>query len=312
MNDETFRTGTRRMSGARKCVRGTVTDRKETVIQNQWQLQISGVLLMLALGSCGTGAARPLAPSHAETGDQRLAGSERPTASAPLRSDSEQGSPIASANTLSPSAGDPSSTLAVTESEDRMEKSDLLTVVEQCSVASDQALVLALALTFSAGDPVTVKDVRTTTGGGAAKEAPALRQEALTHLRSGSLHGGVVAGLLPAVPAWAATLGRPVDDLLEACSAVGIATAFLSEFEHECGPQASRDCVARKYLQAVDLQPLRARVLRAAKDPDLDARAKLVAVNVQVACGDAPDAPTVHCRDWGADRIVFPKTKSDM
>ena len=76
-----------------------------------------------------------------------------------------------------------------------------------------------------------------------------------------------VVGLLPARPAWASEFGLSRDALLDACSNIQIATAKLSEFDHECRrrghPQslARRACTLERYGRGLALPALARAVL---------------------------------------------------
>lgn len=184
---------------------------------------------------------------------------------------------------------------------------DLLTLIAICSVAKDVALVLAMALTFSSGNVNTVKVTA-----GAQDDVPATREAAIVELKRLVEAGEApVAGLLPATPAWARMFERPVEDLLDPCAGIGIATAMLSQYEYECEHEherrgrTGRDCVLHKYAQAVGLDFFADEVRDFIVAQPMPAAGGAVAFESEAMLQAAILVPSAAPRNWGADRIFF-------
>jgi hypothetical protein len=198
---------------------------------------------------------------------------------------------------------------------------DLLTTLATCSLHADITLVLAMAFSFSAGNPYVVRDASSAVPvQGAAPDVsvespptpfvpvdPKTEAEGIAALHRVEEQRGVpLIGLLPTPPTWAAMFGRKPGELLNACINVSIATARLSEFEYECG-HADRTCVLRRYAAAVGMPSFEAQVAR-----EIKARKMPNASRAVIDTDTWLDAPIVAAsagdvtRDWGSDRIFFP------
>jgi hypothetical protein len=203
---------------------------------------------------------------------------------------------------------------------------DLLNTIAACSLHADLTLVIAMALTFSHGNPNTVQDTAESLGVAAIGSAqtddpmrlpvasivqpPKTRAEAEALLaRKSADRTTLVAGLVPVPPAWAALFGRKPKDILNPCINISIATAMLSEFDYECGKQG-RACVLQRYAEASGLEfladdvleELRAQGAAKAAQDVIDTEEMLTA---PVLTGGSEDRD----RDWGADRLFFAMPK---
>lgn len=197
---------------------------------------------------------------------------------------------------------------------------DLLTLIETCSVAKDTALVLAMALSFSGGNPYTVQlpreadelDMEETADKSAAAPTRS-RETAVAELRR-MLAGGEapVAGLLPATAAMARELERPVEDLLDPCAGLGIATSMVSAAEFDCEQErskgqrkAQRQCVLQRYARAVGLEFFAEDVLGKIEEQDMPSADAPMVVETTAIREAAVYAEADSGRAWGADRIFI-------
>lgn len=194
---------------------------------------------------------------------------------------------------------------------------DLLTTIGACSVAKDFTLLFAMVITFSQGRVFTVQDaaelvdppVYDPDAGVIYDEAvearrPRSRAEAaaqLTHLRD--VGAAPVMGLLPVPPAWAQLFQRGELELLDPCVNISIASAMVSRFEYECGANAERQCVLRRYAELAGVAGFDEMVLETIETHDMP-----VEREVAPETDGALNAP-IHAqsseRDWGADKIFF-------
>lgn len=204
---------------------------------------------------------------------------------------------------------------------------DLLSAIATCSLHGDISLVIAMAMSFSHGNPYTVlnaaedlddayvqeqEDPLRLPGPGTANatKAPRTRAEAEAQLRAmAESHGAPVVGLLPVPVEWAAQFARKPTDLFNGCINISIATAKLSEFEYECGaktPKAGRACVLAAYAEAVGMDDFEQDVL-----DELDAQGQSKPQAAVIETEEMLNAPlkaqTTEDRDrqWGADRLFF-------
>jgi hypothetical protein len=192
---------------------------------------------------------------------------------------------------------------------------DLLTLIETCSVAKDVPLVLAMTLTFSGGNAYTVEapeevdevDVEESD----KSAAPRSREAGLAELRR-LLANGVepVAGLLPATARMAKDLERPVEDLLDPCAGLGIATAKVSEAEFECEGQRrkaqrkdQRLCVLQTYAREAGLEFFADDVLSLIEERGIPAADAPIVLETTTVYEAAVYAEVAAGRTWGADRI---------
>lgn len=212
---------------------------------------------------------------------------------------------------------------------------DLLTVLTQCSVPSDFTLLMALALSFSGGQPYTVRTLEELTAADVADdealstETEALRDRALTRPQAvaklqslvaepvvGEPADAVVVGLLPVPPAWAAVYQQPVAALLDPCVNVSIASAQLSEFEFECRrapPEQRRPCAIEHYAKAIGEPIFADDVLdfidrqgvstSPAAQVDVTTEAMLAST---VFAEPKPELGHGAARAWGADKLFVP------
>jgi hypothetical protein len=202
---------------------------------------------------------------------------------------------------------------------------DLLSAIATCSLHGDFSLVIAMAMTFSHGNPYMVQNAVEEVSYvqeqedplrlpmPAASKAPRSHAEAEAQLRNiAGSEGAPVVGLLPVPVSWAALFARKPMDLFNACTNVSIATAKLSEFEYECGgPKAGRNCVLRAYAQAVGMDDLELDVLAelttqgmSKQGPAVIETEEMLSAPVKAAAGEDRD------RQWGADRLFFVLTPS--
>lgn len=190
---------------------------------------------------------------------------------------------------------------------------DLLTLIEVCSVAKDVPLVMATVFTFSGGNPYAVRsaeDVSSISAEDGDENLPRTREAGLTVLRRMiSAAEQPVAGLLPATPAWARSLKRPVEDLLDPCAGLGIATAMLSVSEFECSEtrkRQRRECVIRKYAQNAGLDFFSQDVMSALEERGMASAESIVVIDSDAPTQAAVLVPSDAEKRWGADRIFFP------
>jgi hypothetical protein len=145
---------------------------------------------------------------------------------------------------------------------------NLLGVLAQCSLAKDFALVLAMAMSHSGGDPYTVRsaDVELASDDDADEStdvpgAARTREAALADIKR--LRQPLI-GLLPVPPEWAAIYQFRPEDLLDACINVSVATAQLSAYERRCAKRRdARSCALHAYAQEADALLLEFEVLDA-------------------------------------------------
>jgi hypothetical protein len=194
---------------------------------------------------------------------------------------------------------------------------DLLTLIDICSVAKDVSLVLAMTLTFSGGNVNTVKATKDEAIAEEEVPATATRETATAELkRLGEAGRAPVAGLLPATPAWARMFERPVEDLLDPCAGMGIATAMVSQYEYECEHEherqgrKGRDCVLHKYAQAVGLDFFADEVRDFIIEQQMPASGAAIALDSEALLQAELLVPGVATRNWGADRIFFPRAEA--
>jgi hypothetical protein len=140
-----------------------------------------------------------------------------------------------------------------------------------CSVHTDDALLLSITYVYSQGSSYAVVDV----GIDAADRVDigvhgtaGSREAALAEVQRILANGGQpVLGLLPVRPEWASEFGKMVDDLLDPCGSIAIASAKLSEFDYACRGrgsqrgQARRGCTLDAYGRQLGLPALRQAVL---------------------------------------------------
>jgi len=212
---------------------------------------------------------------------------------------------------------------------------DLLTVLTQCSVPSDFTVLLALTLSFSGGQPYTVRTLEELTAGDVAdeeslntetqvqRERAMTRPQAVAKLQSllaepvaGEPADGVVVGLLPVPPAWAAVYQQPTAALLDPCTNVSIASAQLSEFEFECRrerPELRRQCAIEHYAKAIgepifaddifDFIDRQGFTTSPTAPVDVTTEAMLAST---VFAEPKPELGHGGTRDWGADKLFVP------
>jgi hypothetical protein len=142
-----------------------------------------------------------------------------------------------------------------------------------CSVHADDALLLSLAYVYGRGNPHAVVDVSVDAVEDrdaifAIEEAPSSPAAARAAVGRILANGGEpVVGLLPVRPDWASEFGKTLDDVLNPCGAIAIASAKLSEFDYACrgrGLQRSlqrRGCALDLYGRHIGLPALRQAVL---------------------------------------------------
>jgi hypothetical protein len=199
---------------------------------------------------------------------------------------------------------------------------DLLTAIASCSLHSDLGLVLAIAITFSGGNPYAVEDasaignatgidaqVPSTMSLDGKPSLPKSRADALGALeRIKSNDGAPLVGLLPVPPSWAVMFGRKPAELFNPCVNVSIATARLSEFEYECGSR-KRPCVLKKYAQAIGMEELELGVMAQLQGNRLSRTGTpaVVESDAMFQSPILPGSPDESKRDWGPDRVFFPK-----
>lgn len=188
---------------------------------------------------------------------------------------------------------------------------DLLTVLASCSLAKDFGLVLAMALTYSQGEPFTVQSAADVgdvplddTELPADEEAPRTRETARAEMRR--LKHPVV-GLLPVPVEWASRYQHTPEDLLDACAGVSVATAQLSEYERACvgHRRGARECALHAYVEAAGIPLFELAVLDALRGQHLPSNAGAVAVDTEEILGAglfAPDGPADRVR--GANRML--------
>lgn len=197
---------------------------------------------------------------------------------------------------------------------------DLLSAIATCSLHSDVTLVIAMAMTFSRGNPYMVQnpveeaaytqepeDSLRLPMPAAAPKAPRSRAEAEAQLRSAvDGDGAPVVGLLPVPVSWAAEWGRKTKDLFNVCINVSIATAKLSEFEYDCGgAKASRTCVLHAYAEAVGMEDLELDVLAEITTQHMGKQGPAVIETEGMLRAPLKADSEDRARQWGADRLFF-------
>jgi hypothetical protein len=189
---------------------------------------------------------------------------------------------------------------------------DLLTVLSSCSLAKDFGLVLAMALTYSKGEPYTV---RAATDVGRVPlddakllgdaEAPRTRDTARAEMRQ--LKHPIV-GLLPVPVEWAARYQHTSEDLLDACAGVSVATAQLSEFERACAGRrrGARSCALHAYVEAAGIPLFELAVRDALRAQRFPSTVAVVVETDEILGADlfVPDAPAGQVNN--ADRVLVP------
>jgi hypothetical protein len=146
---------------------------------------------------------------------------------------------------------------------------DIAALILACSVHADDALQLSLVYVHGRGNPYTVLDVRRRVeededAGDFPSSAAAARAAVARILAAG---GEPVLGLLPVRPDWAFEFGKTLDDLLDPCSNIAIASAKLSEFDYACRNRGRiqsvqrRSCTLDLYGESLGLPALRRAVL---------------------------------------------------
>ena len=197
---------------------------------------------------------------------------------------------------------------------------DPLTVLSTCSLAKDFTLVLAMMLTFSRGEPYTVRSALD------AVEVVPLRDPAVAGENGERTVEAALAemhrikepfvGLLPVPVAWASLYEFQPKDLLDPCINVSVATAQLAEHEHRCGRRArARECALRAYAEAARMPLLEVAVLDTIREQHLPTSAKAVVVETDAILGSEVFVyPEVGAR--GIDQIFVerdaPHTREDM
>jgi Transglycosylase SLT domain len=196
---------------------------------------------------------------------------------------------------------------------------DLLSAIATCSLHGDVTLVIAIAMTFSQGNPYAVRNVDERAVDSYALEQedslrlpvsaatkPKTRAEAEAQMRSIIASDGVpVVGLLPVPVSWAAQFGRKPTDLFNPCINVSIATAKLSEFEYECGKRG-RSCVLKEYASAAAMDDLEQDVLDELAVEGLSKqRTAVVETEEMLRSPLKAAAAEERDRQWGADRLFF-------
>lgn len=151
---------------------------------------------------------------------------------------------------------------------------DLGSILLACSLHVDDPLVASIAHAYSRGNPHAVMNVRLTVLDGQDEplsvlspptSAPAARAEIQRIIVAG---GAPLVGLLPVRPEWAIEFGKKPDDLFDPCTNVAVASAKLSELEHDCQrtprhPSARdlRVCILARYGALAGLPALSRMVL---------------------------------------------------
>jgi hypothetical protein len=190
---------------------------------------------------------------------------------------------------------------------------DLLTTITACSLAKDFTLVLAMAMTFSQGNVLTVKDAAELANPPLydplveqdAEQMPSTRDAALVKLaRLRAVGASPVMGLIPVPPEWAAQFQRAMPELLDPCINISIGSAMVSQFEYECGPKAARACVLQRYAQAAGLEGFDGKVLATIRTNGLPAAASVVVETDEVFSTPIYEGAAAK-RTWGADKIFF-------
>jgi hypothetical protein len=146
---------------------------------------------------------------------------------------------------------------------------DIAALLLACSVHPDDALLSSIAYVHGRGAPYAVIDVSLQPAeqddDGLVRTPSSSAARALVD-RILSTGGEPVLGLLPARPEWATEFGKAVDDLLDPCGAVEVASAKLSAFDYVCRTRGSqrgqrRGCTLELYGRSLGLPGLRQAVL---------------------------------------------------
>jgi hypothetical protein len=141
-----------------------------------------------------------------------------------------------------------------------------------CSVHADDALLLSVAYVYGRGSSYAIIDVSLSAvdrddavGVDEIVSTRAAARAAVARIVASA--GEPVLGLLPARPEWALEFGKALDDLLDPCGDIAVASAKLSEFDYACrsrGTQRSvqrRSCTLDLYGRHLGLPALRQAVL---------------------------------------------------
>lgn len=142
----------------------------------------------------------------------------------------------------------------------------LLALLVSCSVHPDEPLLSGIVAAFSGGSPFAVTDVGVQDDQdafvrGADPQSRAEAEAEIVRIRAAG--GSLVLGLLPLRPDWLEYFGRPLEASFEPCTAIGVASAKISEFDHQCrqrGIRATaprRACTLERYGASLGLPALR-------------------------------------------------------
>jgi hypothetical protein len=188
---------------------------------------------------------------------------------------------------------------------------DLLTVLSTCSLAKDFGLVLSMTMSFSHGEPYTVRAAVDATDAmldaaalDGVETAPHTREAALSDMRRIKQP---LIGLLPVPPEWAAMYQATPEELLDPCVNVSVATAQLSLYERQCAGRGrkARSCALHAYSEAAGIPFFEFAVLESLREQHLPSNSAPVLVESNDVLGASllvDDAPSA--RPKGADRIL--------
>jgi len=150
---------------------------------------------------------------------------------------------------------------------------DITALLLACSVHADDALLLSIAYVHSRGSPYAVVDVGLNAvdrDDALGVDSAAISSAAAARAAVGrilAIGGEPVLGLLPVRPEWASEFGKTLDNLLDPCGDMAIASAKLSEFDYACRSRGSqrgvqrRGCTLDLYGRHLGLPALRQAVL---------------------------------------------------
>ncbi len=185
---------------------------------------------------------------------------------------------------------------------------DVLAAVLACSLyPRDEPLVRALATSNSDANPYFVYDPTVDSSQSEAPPEPRSTTQALARAQEVlSKRATPLLGLLDVPPGWLSAFGRTLEDGFDPCVNVAVGTAYLSAFDDECARTchvrspahnpARRDCVLRRYAEAIQMPDLEAIV-------SLELRFQKALLR---SVYESPIFPPGPPHSWGADRIFAP------
>jgi len=147
---------------------------------------------------------------------------------------------------------------------------DIAALLLACSVHPDDSLLSSIAYVYSRESRYAVVDVRLhdldqdAPGRVMDPGSPAAARAVIDRIAAAG--GEPVFGLLPVRVEWLSEFGKTLDDALQPCGSIELASAKISEFDYACRssgvqPVQRRSCTLDLYGRALHLPALRHAVL---------------------------------------------------